>query len=112
MGVGKVTHVAVMDLRREVTVRSHPRLLRVDDVGDELREGDVMAALTTQPAGVGSELIHDVAPEAGPEVHVGGEELVYVGRQQPVVWLTNEDEANLGSAVRLDVLQRYEPERR
>ena len=108
VGVGKVAQVAVLELRREVTVRIHPRLLRVDDVDDELREGDVMTALTAQPAGVGSELLHDVAPDAGPEYHVGGEQLVHVGRHQPVVWLTNKEEANRGMAVRLDVLQRYE----
>ena len=92
---GLVTHLTVVVGGEEMAVSLHPCRLHVDEELDELGEGDVMTAGQTDMGGVGAKLFHNVAPVGPPEHRVGREDLVYIGRQQSPVRLTNKGETDL-----------------
>ena len=55
-----------------MTVPHLSRFLRIDDVRDELREGDVMPTLQAELRGLRPEFAYDVDADGLPEIDIRG----------------------------------------
>ena len=95
VAVGHAAHVAVVVGGDEVVVAVLARLLRLDDVADELGKRDVMAAGSALRGSPGPEAADDELAGDPPEHIVGREKLVHVGGQQSGVGLPDEGEVDL-----------------